>query len=243
MKRNRATLDSPAFERCVSTLLFSLSLVMQAHAQSNITTAVVNNRFEKDVQAYEAADRTNPAPHNAILLAGDSQFFRWKTVAEDLPEYTIVNRGIDSFQTSDLVYFADRLVLPHHPRMIVLHVGGNDVHAGKTAEQVLTDFKSFVANVRVHYAAVPIAFSSITPGPGRWDEAPQRKETNRVLKEYISTQRNLLFIDLWGAMLTPDGQPREDLWVADRVHPNHAGYQLRVKIMRPLLGEPDGKVK
>ncbi len=27
----------------------------------------------------------------------------------------------------------------------------------------------------------------------------------------------------------------------DRVHPNHAGYLLRVQIMRPLLGEPDQK--
>ena len=37
-------------------------------------------------------------------------------------------------------------------------------------------------------------------------------------------------------MLTPDGQPREDLWVEDRIHPNHEGYLIRVKLMRPLLG-------
>ena len=37
-------------------------------------------------------------------------------------------------------------------------------------------------------------------------------------------------------MLTPDGQPREDLWVEDRVHPNHAGYLIRVKLTQPLLG-------
>jgi lysophospholipase L1-like esterase len=40
-------------------------------------------------------------------------------------------------------------------------------------------------------------------------------------------------------MLAPDGGPREDLWVEDRIHPNHAGYQLRARIMRPLLGPPD----
>ena len=42
-------------------------------------------------------------------------------------------------------------------------------------------------------------------------------------------------------LLTPDGKPREDLWVADRIHPNHEGHLLRVKIMRPILGEPDKK--
>lgn len=197
------------------------------------------NRFESQVAAYESADARQAPPRGAILLAGDSQFFRWKTVDEDLRGYTIVNRGIDSFQTSDLVHFADRLVLPYRPRLIVLHVGGNDVHSGKAPDVVLGDFKAFVARVRAVLPDVPIAFSSITPGPGRWDEADRRQETNRVVKEYVASQRGLLFVDLWDAMLTKDGQPREDLWVADRVHPNHAGYLLRVRIMRPILGPPD----
>lgn len=197
------------------------------------------SRFEKNVRDYEEIDRLQSPPQGAILLAGDSQFFRWKTVAEDLPDYTIVNRGIDSFQFSDLLQFTDQLVLKHRPRLIVLHVGGNDVHNGKTPDRVLADFQAFVTKVHAALPGVPIAFSSITPGPGRWDEAEVRRKTNRVIKDYIATQRGLLFIDLWDAMLTPDGQPREDLWVADRIHPNHAGYLIRVKIMRPLLGPPD----
>jgi lysophospholipase L1-like esterase len=197
------------------------------------------HRFEDNVRAYEEADKTDPPPAHAILLAGDSQFYRWKTLHEDLPDYTIVNRGIDSFQTSDLIYFADRLILRYAPRMIVLHVGGNDVNNGKTPDQILADFKTLVAKVRTTLPDVPIAFSSITPGPGRWTQAAQRKQTNLAVKDYVATQKGLLFIDLWDAMLTPDGQPREDIWVADRVHPNHEGYLIRVRIMRPLLGPPD----
>jgi lysophospholipase L1-like esterase len=200
-------------------------------------------RFEKNVEAYEAGDKRSPPAPGAILLAGDSQFFRWKTLAEDLPGYTIVNRGVDSFQTSDLVYFADRLVVPYKPRLIVLHVGGNDVHVGKSASQVLADFKAFVAKVRAAQPDVPVAFTSITPSPGRWDEAPVRMEANALVKEYVATQRNLHFIDLWDAFLGPDGKPREDLYGPDRIHPNHEGYLVRVRIMRPLLGPPDGKAE
>lgn len=222
--------------------LFAL-LVLLSVGKVAAQTPSTENRFEKTVQAYEAADKTTPPPKGAILLVGDSQFYRWKTLAEDLPDYTTINRGIDSFQFSDILHFFDRLVLPYKPRMIVLHVGGNDVHNGKTAERVLEDLKAFVTKVRATQPNVPIAFSSLTPGPGRWDEAERRKQTNKLIKDYIATQNNLRFIDLWDAMLTPDGKPREELWVADRIHPNHDGYLVRVKIMRPLLGKPDKKVQ
>ena len=197
------------------------------------------NRFEKNVAAYEAADKASPPPQGAVLLVGDSQFYRWKTLAEDLPGYTIVNRGIDSFTMTDVVFFADRLVLPYKPRLIVVHAGGNDVNTGRTAVQVLGDFQAFVRKVRETPPSVPIAFSSVTPGPGRWSQAAVRRETNSAIKAYVASDPRLIYIDLWSAMLGPDGGPREDLWVEDRIHPNHAGYELRARIMRPILGPPD----
>jgi lysophospholipase L1-like esterase len=201
----------------------------------------LQDRFEKKVQEYAAADLAQPPPKGAILFAGDSQFYRWSTIHEDLPGYTLINRGIDSFQLGDLIHYADRLIAPYAPRLIVLHVGGNDVHSGKPPAQVLADFKALVAAVHAKLPGVRILYSSITPGPGRWDEAPQREETNRLIKEYIATQPGLGFIDLWDAMLAPDGKPREDIWVADRVHPNHEGYLIRARLTRPLLGKPDKK--
>jgi lysophospholipase L1-like esterase len=201
--------------------------------------AALAERFEKQVQAYEAADKAARPPDQAILLVGDSQFFRWTTLADDLPGYTVINRGVDSFQCSDILQFFDRIVAPYHPRMIVLHVGGNDIHNGKSPERLLADLQMFVVRVRARQPATPILFSSITPGPGRWDEADRRRQANQRVKAWVATQANLHYVDLWDAMLTRDGQPREDLWVADRVHPNHEGYLLRVQIMRPLLGPPD----
>jgi len=196
-------------------------------------------KFSAKVAEYEAEDRAHPPPKGAILFAGDSQFYRWKTIHEDLPGYTLINRGVDSFQLEHLVQYVDRLVLPYEPRLIVLHVGGNDLHNGKAPERVLADFKTLVTRIRAKYPKVRIVFSSITPSPGRWDEAPQRIATNKALSDYIATQPDLGFVDLWKAMLTSDGKPREDLWVEDRVHPNHAGYLLRVELTKPFLGPPE----
>jgi lysophospholipase L1-like esterase len=232
MTRSRRSLAALVAGACAAFLI-SHRLAAQTPAPQGPA------RFEAQVAAYEATDRTTKPPAGAILLVGDSQFFRWKTLGEDLPGYTVINRGIDSFQLSDLNHFFDRLVLPYKPRMIVLHVGGNDLTLGKTPEQILSDFTTFVANVRKTMPATPIAFSSITPSPGRWQQAAARRTSNRLVRDFVATDKSLLFIDLWDAMLTPDGQPREDIWVEDRIHPNQEGYRIRVRIMTPLLGPPD----
>jgi lysophospholipase L1-like esterase len=214
----------------MTAILLAASNAVQAQAPN------MQDRFEKKIQEYEAGDKVSAPPTGAILFVGDSQFYRWKTIHEDLPGYTLINRGIDSFQFPDLLRYFDRLVQPYKPRLIVLHVGGNDVHNGRTPSQVLGDFQAFVARVRATFPGVRVIYSSITPGPGRWDEAPQRTVTNQGIRKYIETQADLGFVDLWDAMLTPPGQPREDIWVEDRVHPNHAGYLIRVKLTLPLLG-------
>jgi lysophospholipase L1-like esterase len=214
------------------------AILLSASNASQAQNPALHERFEKKVQEYEAADRASPPPKGAILFAGDSQFYRWTTIHEDLPGYTLINRGIDSFQFPDLLRYLDRIVLPYEPRLIVLHVGGNDIHNGRTPAEVLGDFQAFVARVKARLPETRIVYSSITPGPGRWDEAPQRKKCNRALQEYIATQPGAGFVDLWSAMLSPDGQPREELWVEDRVHPNHAGYLIRVNLTKPLLGPP-----
>ncbi len=224
------------FTRCVLTSFTMVAILLAASNASQAQAPDLQQRFEKKIQEYEAGDKAAVPPPGAILFAGDSQFYRWQTIHEDLPGYTLINRGIDSFQLPDLLRYFDRLVLPYKPRLIVLHVGGNDVHNGRTPAQVLVDFQAFVARVRDTLPGVHVVYSSITPGPGRWDEAPQRVVTNRAIRDYIATQPDLAFVDLWDAMLTPTGQPREDLWVSDRVHPNHAGYLIRVRLTVPHLG-------
>lgn len=225
--------------RVLTLSTFALLLALTFPPLAPAQTEPLSIRFERVIAAYEAADRATPPSPNAILLAGDSQFYRWKTLTEDLPGYTVINRGIDSFQTADLIHYFNRLVRPYRPRFIVLHVGGNDVNRGKSPEQILADFKTFVTLVRETQPDVPIAFTSITLSPGRWSQADTRRQANNLVRDYTATQPNLHFIDLWDAMLTADGQPREDLWVEDRIHPNQTGYRIRVSTMRPLLGPPD----
>ena len=58
--------------------------------------APTNPQWEKEVQAFEAADKTNPPPKNAILFIGSSSTRLWKTLAQDFPEQPVAqgSRGL-----------------------------------------------------------------------------------------------------------------------------------------------------
>jgi lysophospholipase L1-like esterase len=222
---------------CAFVLVLLLSALI-THAQAPPQA----HRFEKDIAAFEAADQKNPPPRGAILFAGDSTFTRWKAIHEDLPEYTVINRGFGGSQMSDLLYFTDRIVIPYKPRLIIVQEGGNDLHSGRTPEQLLSDVKAFVEKVQRDLPGIPIAIGGLAPNPARWNEVETRKRSDQLIKEYVATQKNVTFIDFFDAFLGPDGKPREDLFVEDRMHPSVLGYQVRVKIIRPFLGKPDRPV-
>jgi lysophospholipase L1-like esterase len=160
----------------------------------------------------------------------------WKTLAEDFPDQKVINRGFGGSELADSVYFVDRIVIPYKPRLIVLFAGTNDINGGKSPQTVFTDFKAFVARVRAGLPNTRIAYLSITPAPSRWSQAEKQKEANRLIRNFISAENTRLdYIDLWDQFLGPDGKPREDLFLADRLHNNAAGYKIRAAAVRPHL--------
>src|SRR4051794_6395257 len=92
-------------------------------------------KWEKEIAAFEEKDRQNPPPKGAIVFIGSSSIRKWATLAEDFSHHQVINRGFGGSQIIDSVHFADRIVLPYEPRMVVLYAGGNDIHLGKAPEQ------------------------------------------------------------------------------------------------------------
>jgi lysophospholipase L1-like esterase len=192
-------------------------------------------RFEKEIKAYEAADEKNPPPEGAILFTGASGIRRWTTPQEDFPEHKVINRGFGGCGMGDVVYYADRIVIPYKPKLIVVQAGGNDLNSGKTPQQVLADFQALVDKVRAKLPETRIAYLSINPSPARWTQVEKQNEANRLVKEYVAKGQNLDYIDLYDAFIGSDGKPREELFVADRQHHNAEGYKVRTQIVKPHL--------
>jgi lysophospholipase L1-like esterase len=190
-------------------------------------------KWEKEIQAFEAADKKQMPPEGAVLFTGASGIRMWKSLATDFPDQKVINRGFGGSEMADAVYFAERIVIPYMPRLIVIQAGGNDINNGKSPEQVLADFKAFVAKIRAKLPEVRIAYLSMNPSPSRWSQREKQQRGNQLVKDYIASEKNLDYIDFWDAMLGPDGQPREDLFIQDRLHNNAAGYKIRADIVRP----------
>ena len=182
-------------------------------------------KWERAIRAFEAADKKSPPPAGAVLFVGSSSIRFWKTLPKDFPQYNVINRGFGGSQIADCTYFADRIVIPYRPSVIVLHAGANDLSAGKTPSQVYDDYRAFVEKVHSVLPQTPIAFLSINPTPARWAQAEKQKETNGLIQRYIAGKSQLAYLDQWDALLGPDGQPRADLHIADRLHPNAEGYR------------------
>lgn len=217
-----------SFIRTLAAGLWALSFT--AHARA--TEPAGPERWEATIAAFEAADRASPPPRDAILFIGSSTIAGWKTLAEDFPDHPVINRGFGGSQISDSVFYADRIVVPYRPRLIVLRAGGNDIKAGKTPEQVAADFEAFVAKVRSKLPDVRIAYMPINATPARWANVEREKQANLLIRNSIAAGDNLDYIDTWTAMLDADGTPRAELFVSDRLHFNKQGYTILATIVR-----------
>jgi lysophospholipase L1-like esterase len=200
------------------------------------------NKFEREILAFEARDKTSAPPTNAILFVGSSSIRMWKNLATDLSEYQVINRGFGGSQISDCIHYVDRIVVPYQPRIIVFYAGGNDINAGKAGETVFADFQRFVAAVHQKLPRTHIAFISVAPNPARWHQIERVQKANSLVQAYSRTDSRLSFINAYPHMLGPDGTPKPDIFLPDRLHMNENGYAIWKELVRDHLREVTAKM-
>ena len=192
-------------------------------------------RWEKEIAGIEEREKTNPPPKGGLVFIGSSTIRNWKTLEQDFPDQNAINHGFGGSQIVDSTHFADRLILPFEPKQVLLRAGGNDIHAGKSAEQVFREYQEFVSSVHAKLPDAQIVFISLSPAPARWSERDENKKLNAMVEAYTKTLPYLKYVDTYDMTLRPDGQAREELFVADKLHFNPEGYKLLTERVRPAL--------
>jgi lysophospholipase L1-like esterase len=199
-------------------------------------------RWEKDIAAYEAADRASPPPKGAILFIGSSGIRLWKTLQQDFPKHKVINRGFGGSEIADSTHFAERIIFPYQPRQIFLRAGGNDIHNGRLPADVAQDFINFVQKVRARLPKTEIYYIAFNPAPARWGETDKLRNLNERVRALALEMPRVAVVDAFDVALQPDGKTaRTDVFVPDMLHFNAEGYKLLAERVRPFLPTPPPK--
>ena len=201
-------------------------------------------KYEDAVRDFESRPPWPADAPDPVLFVGSSSFTKWRDMAEDMAPWPVLNRGFGGSKYSDVAWFADRIVRPHRFRALVLFVA-NDIRDGrtdKTPAEAAAFARHTLATVRAERPDVPVFFVEITPTSKRFRLWPKTRELNRLLAEIAASEPHVHFIPTADAYLNADGTPRDELFLADRLHQNAAGYAVWSGIikrhLRAVLGDP-----
>jgi GDSL-like Lipase/Acylhydrolase family len=196
-------------------------------------------KWEDDIQKLEKLDASETDPEDGILLIGSSSIRRWQSSAVDLAPYRTIRRGFGGSKYSDLAVYAERLIRPHQYRGVVMFVG-NDVTGSKedhTPDQVEELVRYIISVSRNHQPDSPIFIVEVTPTPKRLDAWPEIRKLNARLRETALTESNTYFVATAEHYLDNNDQPREKLFVNDRLHQNQDGYAIWAGLIRRRMDE------
>ena len=194
------------------------------------------SRWEETIRVFEEWDRKNSFASDAVLFVGSSSIRLWHT-RECFEEFEVINRGFGGSQTSDVNYFAKRIVLRYEPKVIIFYAGDNDVASGKSAKRVFDDYVKFEKLVHKELPETRIIFISIKPSRRRWSLWNVMSAANTMIKDFSMSDSRLFYFDGATPLLDGDGEPKAELFLDDKLHLNSKGYEVWTKLLRPIIKE------
>ena len=217
--------------------------------------------LEQSIIAYEQ----EPIEKGKILFYGHSLFTRWgspkwgyRRMDEDIRmkdgSLAVVNHGFGTSTSEEQLYFYDRMVRPWEPRALVMSTLGNDGMYGYSPEQTMTNVAKILQWARTDFPGIKLFLVEPHPNPkgkettlpDKWNNGlHKRRSFIQMLDAYEQLHEDTKIIRLWNQpelFETPEDvgdfhKVREDIFVADKVHPNQAGYDIFGRIFREALDE------
>ena len=213
------------------------------------------NRLEKEVLAYEQ----QPIVEGKILLYGNSGFTRWRDgneygfipASEEIRRkdgsLAVVNHGIGTSTTEELLYYYPRLVRPWKPEALVLLSYANNPSAGYSPSEVMALHQRICEYARTDFPGIRLFICDVRPLFSQADNLSWRvnvQNFNKMLKIYAAEHDDVTLIehskcpDFFEEGCMGDySKPRRDIFVDDLVHLNQDGYTMYGRFMRQALDQ------
>jgi lysophospholipase L1-like esterase len=213
----------------------------QGPPQSDLPQAALSytgkplNRFEQEIQNMKKADSNRTAQENEVLFTGSSSIRMWNTLAQDFDPIPGINRGFGGSILPEVIHYADRIIFPYQPKLIVLYCGENDVADGATAVQVLTSFIQLDEMIRSKLPETKMIYISMKPSIARWKLWEEYSIGNEIIHEYIKTKKDRFYMDCSTVMLLKNGEPDPSIFIEDNLHMNATGYEGWTTLLKPMV--------
>lgn len=193
--------------------------------------------FINEIRQFKQTDSIKAPPKDAILFIGSSSFTYWKDVQDYFPGRTILNRAFGGSSLTHLILYADEVIFRYQPKQIVIYCGENDLAGSDlvTADTVVQRFTQLFSMIRAKLPQTPVVYLSMKPSPSRRKYLRSMQEGNQQIKRFLERQTHASFLDVYSAMLTPDGAIRPEIFTSDSLHMNSKGYALWRPLLEPLL--------
>lgn len=194
------------------------------------------DRFEEEIKKFEQEDATKGIKKGQVVLYGSSSWRLWKDMTQDLAPLPVVNRGFGGSTIPELIHYAERTVIPHEPKLLVVYGGENDLSGKKfkSAEQLFDSYRDFVSLIQKRSPKTHICFVSMKLSPSRRQHWAEVTKGNKMVKAF-STGKRLSYVDINPALFHPNGTVKSELYTKDSLHINPQGYREYAKILVPFL--------
>ena len=194
-----------------------------------------NIGHKQEVWRLMAKRVVKPISPQKIMFVGSSIFRLWKTLEADLYPLPVFNQAFGGSRTWEVLYYADKLIIPYQPKIIVYYCGSNDINGGADAEAIDRRFRMFFEYIQSRLTQTQVFFVSINRAPQKQFLWHVVDAANSSIEQYAAATSNLEFIDVNPALFDDFNQPRLDLYISDRLHLKGAAYQAFAEIIKPVL--------
>lgn len=203
----------------------------------SVNTFSQSKPFWDEIKAFRAQDSINKPKDGEILFIGSSSFRLWNDAKEDFHNPNILNRAFGGATLPDVINYQDDVVLKYNPKKIFIYCGENDIASSEkvTPEIVFDNFKTLYQSIRKRFPQTPMVYVSIKPCILRWSMKDRMIATNTLISNYLSKEKNAVFVNIWDKMLDEKGEPMKDIFREDNLHMNKKGYAIWIKEMEPLI--------
>jgi lysophospholipase L1-like esterase len=192
-------------------------------------------RYEREVdQIIKRYDTLWDSSKETIVFTGSSSIRLWRDLEQRFPEHQIVNTAFGGSHSSDLLMYADRLIVPYHPKIVFIYEGDNDLADRKKISVIVSNMQNIIAKIKENNPEARVVIISAKPSLTRWSKRRKYNQLNEAFRILCEGDSSLQFANVWDVMLV-NGKVNPALFLVDGLHMNTLGYDLWYDVLKNYI--------